>query len=292
MWYLKLELVPRRARWRTPQNGVEYTVDAGGGISAPQASKGLTMALASLRHTFTVCDPTLPDCPIVYASDGFLKMTGYSASEVLNRNCRFLQGKDTNRDDVKKISEAVKAGERITVRLLNYRKDGTEFWNLLTVAPVKLSDGRVAKFIGVQVDVTTRTEGSAGGAMVDGQGLPLLVKYDTRLKDQAYGDVEAVDLAVREGGGRSNDRESAARGSRHGHHARAHSAELRDRGSEPAGLSDRVRERRIFGLHRVHPRGDLGAELSIPAGTQDGQAVGAGDSRGDRQRERVHGAAT
>ena len=183
------------------QNGVEYTVDAGGGISAPQASKGLTMALASLRHTFTVCDPTLPDCPIVYASDGFLKMTGYSASEVLNRNCRFLQGKDTNRDDVKKISEAVKAGERITVRLLNYRKDGTEFWNLLTVAPVKLSDGRVAKFIGVQVDVTTRTEGSAGGAMVDGQGLPLLVKYDTRLKDQAYGDVEAVDLAVRAGEG-------------------------------------------------------------------------------------------
>jgi hypothetical protein len=49
------------------------------------------MALATLRHTFTVCDPTLPDCPIVYASDGFLKMTGYNAQEVLNRNCRFLQ---------------------------------------------------------------------------------------------------------------------------------------------------------------------------------------------------------
>lgn len=49
------------------------------------------MALATLRHTFTVSDPTLPDCPIVYASDGFLKMTGYSADEVLNRNCRFLQ---------------------------------------------------------------------------------------------------------------------------------------------------------------------------------------------------------
>ena len=120
------------------------------------------MALASLRHTFTVCDPTLPDCPIVYASDGFLKMTGYSASEVLNRNCRFLQGKDTDRDDVKKISEAVKAGERITVRLLNYRKDGTSFGTSSPTALVKLSDGRVAKFIGVQVDVTTRTEGSAG----------------------------------------------------------------------------------------------------------------------------------
>lgn len=49
------------------------------------------MALATLRHTFTVCDPTLPDCPIVYASEGFMKMSGYSAQEVLNRNCRFLQ---------------------------------------------------------------------------------------------------------------------------------------------------------------------------------------------------------
>lgn len=56
-----------------------------------QAQAGLTMALASLRHTFTVCDPTLPDCPIVYASDGFLSMTGYSSEEVVNHNCRFLQ---------------------------------------------------------------------------------------------------------------------------------------------------------------------------------------------------------
>ena len=197
-----------------------------GGVAAPEASKGLTMALASLRHTFTVCDPTLPDCPIVYASDGFLKMTGYDASEVLNKNCRFLQGEETNMDDVKRIGDAVRAGERITVRLLNYRKDGTKFWNLLTVAPVMLADGTVAKFIGVQVDVTTRTEGSAGlqgdiggGASasradenrdltvgdhhagsssfsVDAKGLPLLVKYDARLKDANQNRVDDVEQAV------------------------------------------------------------------------------------------------
>ena len=186
-----------------------------GGVAAPEASKGLTMALASLRHTFTVCDPTLPDCPIVYASDGFLKMTGYGASEVLNKNCRFLQGEETNMDDVKRIGDAVRAGERITVRLLNYRKDGTKFWNLLTVAPVMLADGTVAKFIGVQVDVTTRTEGTAGlqgdiggGASasrpdenrddysVDAKGLPLLVKYDARLKDANQNRVDDVEQAV------------------------------------------------------------------------------------------------
>eukprot|EP00227_Mantoniella_beaufortii_P008260 CAMPEP_0197586716 /NCGR_PEP_ID=MMETSP1326-20131121/8598_1 /TAXON_ID=1155430 /ORGANISM="Genus nov. species nov., Strain RCC2288" /LENGTH=641 /DNA_ID=CAMNT_0043151375 /DNA_START=273 /DNA_END=2194 /DNA_ORIENTATION=+ len=177
-----------------------YTVDPANGVAAPEASKGLTMALATLRHTFTVCDPTLPDCPIVYASDGFLKMTGYSAAEVLNRNCRFLQGKDTKREDVMAISNAVKNGERITVRLLNYRKDGTPFWNLLTVAPVKLANGQVAKFIGVQVDVTTRTEGAVS-AFADGQGLPLLVKYDQRLKDQYTSITSEVEDAVKKGEG-------------------------------------------------------------------------------------------
>ena len=192
-----------------------------GGVAAPEASKGLTMALASLRHTFTVCDPTLPDCPIVYASDGFLKMTGYDAGDVLNKNCRFLQGEETNMDDVRRIGDAVRAGERITVRLLNYRKDGTKFWNLLTVAPVMLADGTVAKFIGVQVDVTTRTEGSAGlqgdiggvkperaddananrdhdsgSFSVDAKGLPLLVKYDARLKDANQNRVDDVEQAV------------------------------------------------------------------------------------------------
>ena len=71
--------VPKFDETKTHESiDIGFTVDAGGGISAPQASKDLTNALASLRHTFTVCDPTLPDCPIVYASDGFLKMTGYS----------------------------------------------------------------------------------------------------------------------------------------------------------------------------------------------------------------------
>ena len=96
--------VPKFDETKTHESiDIGFTVDAGGGISAPQASKDLTNALASLRHTFTVCDPTLPDCPIVYASDGFLKMTGYSAEEVLNRNCRFLQGEETEQEEVRRM---------------------------------------------------------------------------------------------------------------------------------------------------------------------------------------------
>eukprot|EP00959_Pyramimonas_sp_CCMP1952_P311248 6513808-Pyramimonas_sp.AAC.1 len=72
----------------------------------PKAKKNLTMALAGIRHTFVVTDPFLPDCPIVFASEGFYHMTGYGPDEILGKNCRFLQGEKTDKADVKKISDA------------------------------------------------------------------------------------------------------------------------------------------------------------------------------------------
>lgn len=64
---------------------------------------------------------------------------------------RFLQGEGTDRKEVAKLRDAIKKGEPISVRLLNYRKDGTPFWNLLTMTPIKTPDGKVSKFVGVQV---------------------------------------------------------------------------------------------------------------------------------------------
>ncbi len=78
------------------------------------------------------------------------------------------------------LREAVKYGNACSVRLLNYRKDGTPFWNLLTMTPIKTEDGTVSKYVGVQVDVTSKTEGKA---FADSTGVPLLVKYDTRLRE-------------------------------------------------------------------------------------------------------------
>jgi PAS domain S-box-containing protein len=124
-----------------------------GNVKLPAPQRHLTMALAGIRQTFVVTDPFLPDCPIVFASEGFYHMTGYPPEEVLGRNCRFLQGEKTDMDDVKRITHAVKKGQSISLRLLNYRKDGTPFWNFLTIVPVKLEDGTVAKHIGVQVRV-------------------------------------------------------------------------------------------------------------------------------------------
>lgn len=131
-------------------------------------------------------------------------MTGYSAEEVLGHNCRFLQGEGTDPKEVAVIREAVRKGDGCSVRLLNYRKDGTPFWNLLTMTPIKTEDGRVSKYVGVQVDVTSKTEGKA---FADSTGVPLLVKYDTRLREgvakgivqEVTSNIQDVELEMRLG---------------------------------------------------------------------------------------------
>nr|AML77443.1 putative LOV domain-containing protein [Volvox globator] len=174
----------------------------------PSPASQLTKVLAGLRHTFVVADATLPDCPLVYASEGFYAMTGYGPDEVLGHNCRFLQGEGTDPKEVQKIRDAIKRGEACSVRLLNYRKDGTPFWNLLTVTPIKTPDGKVSKFVGVQVDVTSKTEGKA---LADNSGVPLLVKYDHRLRENvAKKIVDDVTTAVEKAEGVEPGAASAA----------------------------------------------------------------------------------
>ena len=121
---------------------------SGDSSSLPRVSQELKDALSNLQQTFVVSDATRPDCPIIYASAGFYTMTGYSPKEVIGRNCRFLQGPDTDANEVAKIRDAVKAGRSFCGRLLNYRKDGSPFWNLLTVTPIRDDNGKVIKFIG------------------------------------------------------------------------------------------------------------------------------------------------
>lgn len=112
----------------------------------------------------------------------FLHHIHHKRTQQLDFGCcsRFLQGEGTDPKEVVTLREAVKYGNACSVRLLNYRKDGTPFWNLLTMTPIKTEDGTVSKFVGVQVDVTSKTEGKA---FADSTGVPLLVKYDTRLRE-------------------------------------------------------------------------------------------------------------
>lgn len=137
-------------------------------------------------------------CPLLFYGVSYVlvcfKLACYACS-------RFLQGEATDLDEVAKIRDAVHQGKGTAVRLLNYKKDGTPFWNLLTVTPVYAADGSLSKFIGVQVDVTSKTEGSA---YMDNAGVPLLVKYNDRLKQNVAHDivedvVDAVNAAEQPG---------------------------------------------------------------------------------------------
>jgi PAS domain S-box-containing protein len=92
----------------------------------------------------------LPDNPIVYASQGFLNLTGYSLDQILGRNCRFLQGPETDPKSVERIRKAIDQGNDMSVCLLNYRVDGTTFWNQFFIAALRDQNGNVTNFVGVQ----------------------------------------------------------------------------------------------------------------------------------------------
>ncbi|KAM5583891.1 hypothetical protein ABKV19_003659 [Rosa sericea] len=169
----------------------------GGGKGFPRASEDLKNVLSTFQQTFVVSDATKPDYPIMYASAGFFKMTGYTSKEVIGRNCRFLQGADTDPDDVAQLRESLQKNTSYCGRLLNYKKDGTPFWNLLTIAPIKDETGKVLKFIGMQVEVSKHTEGSKD-KMLRPNGLPeSLIRYDARQKEMATHSVTELVQAVR-----------------------------------------------------------------------------------------------
>ncbi|HEY8576865.1 MAG TPA: PAS domain-containing protein [Devosia sp.] len=111
-------------------------------------------AVRATRMPMLITDPSQPDNPIVFLNDAFTRLTGYSRGEVLGKNCRFLQGPATNGDDVTRIRNAIARREAIEIDLLNYRKDGTTFWNRLLISPVFDETGTLTYFFASQFDVS------------------------------------------------------------------------------------------------------------------------------------------
>lgn len=115
-------------------------------------------ALASVADGITIADAIAPDRPLVYVNQGFARLTGYSIEETLGTNCRFLQGPDTDPAAVKAIRDAITNEQYCEVELLNYRKDGSPFWNRLSITPIRDELGNTTHFIGIQSDITRRKE--------------------------------------------------------------------------------------------------------------------------------------
>jgi PAS domain S-box-containing protein len=112
----------------------------------------------SVTSGISVANALLPEMPLTYVNPAFEAMTGYSFEEAQGRNCRFLQNDERDQPAIPLLRDAIAAGREITVVLKNFRKDGTPFWNELSLSPIRNRDGEVTHFVGIQTDVSSRVE--------------------------------------------------------------------------------------------------------------------------------------
>ncbi|WP_166762219.1 hybrid sensor histidine kinase/response regulator [Xanthomonas euroxanthea] len=162
-------------------------------------------AVETTRMPMTVTDPHLPDNPIVFANRAFLEMTGYSAEEIIGNNCRFLQGPETDRSSIDDVRESIENRREFATEVLNYRKDGSSFWNALFVSPVFDESGRLVYFFGSQLDVSRRRD--AEDALRQAQKMEALgqltggIAHDfNNLLQVMAGHLEVIQMMANKGG--------------------------------------------------------------------------------------------
>ncbi|MEC9463797.1 MAG: PAS domain-containing protein [Pseudomonadota bacterium] len=130
--------------------------DAGDRLLASHPSEDpFAAAFKATRMPMLITDPQQPDNPIIFCNEAFATLTGYSRDELIGRNCRLLQGPETDRNAVTQMREAIADERDISIDILNYRKDGSSFWNALFVSPVRDANGDVIYFFASQLDFTT-----------------------------------------------------------------------------------------------------------------------------------------
>lgn len=129
---------------------MEFSLEKDGG----NVSYVLSQILNTCITGITLSDPYQPDHPLIYANEAFELMTGYTREEIIGHNCRFLQGDDRDQPEIDRIREALRERKSVTVTLRNYRKDGSLFYNQLSIRPIYDEQGRLIYFLGSQYDIT------------------------------------------------------------------------------------------------------------------------------------------
>jgi diguanylate cyclase (GGDEF)-like protein/PAS domain S-box-containing protein len=113
-------------------------------------------AILDSRDGITISDNSRDDQPLIFVNPAFERLTGYTSEEIINRNCRFLQNDDRDQPELQAVQQAIRKGEYCLATLRNYRKDGSMFWNELSISPIYDTEGSVTHFIGIQKDVTAQ----------------------------------------------------------------------------------------------------------------------------------------
>jgi len=145
---------------------------------AMEASKAFA-GFSRLNVAMVLSDPNQPDNPIIYVNKAFERMTGYTSEETVGRNCRFLQGEETDKRDVDQLRAAIGDGHEVSVDILNYRANGTPFMNRILVAPIFGDDGKPAFFFGMQKELVEGDDGAEHRISDENIGiLQNLVKQD------------------------------------------------------------------------------------------------------------------
>ena len=117
-------------------------------------TEALLTAIAHSTEPMALSDPHLPDHPIIAVNAAFEAMSGYPAAEIVGRNCRMLQGPETDPETARKLGRVIAAGEGCVEWIVNHRKDGAAFWNLLFMSPVRDGQGRIIHYFANQHDIT------------------------------------------------------------------------------------------------------------------------------------------
>ncbi len=123
-------------------------------VDGHAAEDPFAAAFKATRMPMTITDPRQSDNPIIFCNTAFCRLTGYSDEELIGKNCRILQGRDTDPEAVQELRNAIAAEKDLSIDILNYKKDGSKFWNALFVSPVRDVSGTVIYFFASQLDFT------------------------------------------------------------------------------------------------------------------------------------------
>ncbi|MDG5748726.1 PAS domain-containing protein [Qipengyuania sp. XHP0207] len=139
------------------------------------------------RMAVSLADPHQEDCPLVYVNQAFLNLTGYAREDLIGRNCRFLQGRGTKPSAISRLRTALEKEEYAVVDILNYRKDGSAFWNAVHVGPIYDEDGKLAYYFGSQWDITELL--AARETIVENERIAAELRHRT---DNLFGVLSAI----------------------------------------------------------------------------------------------------